>query len=305
MTIYSGFFNSVGGDRKYNAEDMNRPYNKLISSGVFPNPSTNFQVLTSSGMTVQILEGDGLFGGGWAHNDAPVLVTLSAGETNLNRIDAIVIARDTSEAVRKTHVYVKKGTPASSPTPPTMTRNNYLNEYCLATVYVATGTTELSQSMITDTRPDNNVCGWVTGLITQVDTSTLFVQWQKAYEEQYAANTAAFNAWFSNLQTLLADDESAAAEIVRLGQYKADKKSQTVSLTADGWTLSNSVYTQTVAATGIGESDLLIVNPTVGSAKTYSTARVYAKSQGANSLTFEANSPVAADVVVINMGTTV
>lgn len=45
MTITSGFFNSRGGDRKYNAEQMSRYFDKLITSGVFPNPSTQLQVV--------------------------------------------------------------------------------------------------------------------------------------------------------------------------------------------------------------------------------------------------------------------
>lgn len=304
MTIRSGFFNSVDGDRKYNADDMNRPYKNLIANGVFPNPSTNLQVLVSSGMTVQVLEGDGLFGGGWANNDAPVLLTLAPGETNLNRIDAIVIARDTSELVRSTTVYIKKGTPSSAPVAPTMIRNDYLNEYCLATVRVNSGTTSLSQSMITDTRGNTDVCGWVTGLIDQVDTSTLFAQWETAYAEQYVKNTEAFNSWFTNLQSILADDESAGAEIIRLNQYKADKYSQIVSLSASGWTLANGVYTQTIDV-GIGESDLIMVTPTPEFAKTYASGEVYAKTQSDNRLTFEAKKAVAVDVIIINMGTTV
>ena len=38
MSMRSGFFNSVDGDRLYNAEDMTMPYRNLISNGVFPNP---------------------------------------------------------------------------------------------------------------------------------------------------------------------------------------------------------------------------------------------------------------------------
>ena len=305
MSIRSGFFNSIDGDRLYNADDMNRPYKDVISNGVFPNPSTNLQVYTSSGMTVQILEGGGMFGGGWAYNDAPVLLTLQAGETNLNRIDAIVIARDTSELVRATRVYVKKGTPASSPVAPTMERNEYLNEYCLATVRVNSGTTTLTQSMITDTRMNSDVCGWVTGLIEQVDTSTLFEQWQTAYEEQYESNTNAFNKWFADLQGLLADDDSARAEIVRLGTIKADKVSQTVTLSSGGWTLSGGVYTQTVTVNNLAETDLVFVTPTVASADAYANASIMATAQGTNSLTFRSKTAVAVDVIIVNMGTVV
>ena len=297
-----GFFNSIDGDRKYNADLMNMPYKNLISNGVFPNPSTNLQVLTSTGLTVQILEGGGLFGGKWGYNDAPVLLTLDAAPTNLNRRDAIIVKCDNTEPVRATSIEIKKGTPASNPVAPTMERSDYISEYCLATVYLASGTNTITQSMITDSRADNNVCGWVTGLIDQVDTSTLFLQWQKAYEEQFAANTAAFNAWFSALQGVLSDDESAGAELIRLREYKADKEFYSIALTAGGWALSGGYYTQTVTAEGVGENDLIIVSPAVASADTWAANAVLCTEQAEGSLTFRANAATAVTANVINLG---
>ena len=33
--IECGFFNSIDGDRKYNAEQMSNPYKRIVSDGVF------------------------------------------------------------------------------------------------------------------------------------------------------------------------------------------------------------------------------------------------------------------------------
>lgn len=301
MSMRSGFFNSVDGDRLYNAEDMTMPYRNLISNGVFPNPSSNLQVTASSGMTVQVLEGSGMFGGCWAHNDAPVLLTLDAAPANLNRIDAVIAKCDNTEAVRAVNLEIKKGLPSSNPVAPEMMRSDNVNEYCLATVRIAPGTASITQSMITDTRADTSVCGWITGLITQVDTSTLFKQWQAAYAEQYEANTTSFNAWFTSLQGILSNDESAAAEIIRLGTYKADKNTLTVSLTADGWGLSDGCYYQTVPVE-ITENDLVLVAPASGSEDIYAKNSVKATTQAAGSLTFRSNAAVAVSATVINMG---
>ena len=304
MSMRSGFFNSVDGDRLYNAEDMTMPYRNLISNGVFPNPSSNLQVMTSSGMTVQVMEGSGMFGRCWAHNDAPVLLTLDAAPANLNRIDAVIAKCDNTEAVRAVNLEIKKGTPSSNPVVPEMLRSDNVNEYCLATVRIAPGTASITQSMITDTRADTAVCGWVTGLITQVDTSTLFKQWQVAYQEQYESNTEAFNAWFSSLKSILSDDDSAAAEIIRLSTYKADKNTLTVSLTAEGWSSSDGYFYQTVPA-DISENDLILVSPARGSEEIYAQNSVMATAQATGSLTFRANAAAVADVVIINMGTVV
>ena len=71
----------------------------------------------------------------------------------------------------------------------------------LATIRVNKQITGIAQSMITDTRADSNVCGWVAGLIQQVDTSQLFVQWQTAYSDYYNQSTAAFNSWKNTQET--------------------------------------------------------------------------------------------------------
>lgn len=301
MSMRSGFFNSVDGDRLYNAEDMTMPYRNLISNGVFPNPSSNLQVTASSGMTVQVLEGSGMFGGCWAHNDAPVLLTLDAAPANLNRIDAVIAKCDNTEAVRAVNLEIKKGSPSSNPVVPEMLRSDNVNEYCLATVRIVPGTVSITQSMITDTRADTSVCGWVTGLITQVDTSTLFKQWQAAYQEQYESNIEAFNAWFANLKEMLKDDESVGAQIIRLSMYKADKNTLTVSLAAEGWSLSDGYYYQTVSA-DISENDLILVSPARGSEEIYAQNSVMATSQAAGTITFRSSAAVAVAVSVLNLG---
>ena len=33
--VTAGFFDAINNDRVYSADDMNRPYRKLISNGVF------------------------------------------------------------------------------------------------------------------------------------------------------------------------------------------------------------------------------------------------------------------------------
>lgn len=184
MAVTSGFFNSVSGDRKYNAEQINEFFGGLISSGVLPNPSTNLQVVANSGMNVQVKAGKGYIDSHWVKNDNALDLTIDTADSILNRIDAVIMKLDENTSARTITVEVKKGTAASSPTAPTMERTTSIKEYCLATVYVGKAVTSISQSNITDTRANTDVCGWVTGLITQVDTSTLFTQWQTAYEEQ-------------------------------------------------------------------------------------------------------------------------
>lgn len=202
--IRSGFYNSKGNDRTYYAEDINMPYKKIITNGVIPVPSSSFQVLAAGGMAVKIAPGNGLFGDRWAENTADLTLTIDPAHATLNRIDLIVIRSDSTETVRDTGAFVIKGTPASSPVAPQITRTDYIQEYALAEVKVSAGVTSITQVNITDTRPDSTRCGFCTGLIDQVDTSTLFKQWEAAGEEAMEKNQNDFNNWFYNVKETLA-----------------------------------------------------------------------------------------------------
>ena len=203
MAITSGFFNSVGGDRKYTPEDFGHFLHGLISSGVYAESSTSLQVLANDGMEVEVQPGRAMLDFHWLNNDGPLTFTLSPGGSQ-DRIDAIVAYVDMS--TRVCDIFVKQGTPAAAPTPPTMERSDVRKEYMLAKVHVSKLATAVTQSSITATRADTTVCGWVTGLIKQVDTATLFLQWQTAYEEAFtrlgdylAAQQAAWETFFASV----------------------------------------------------------------------------------------------------------
>jgi hypothetical protein len=59
----SGFFNSSGGDRLYNAADFAAYFNKLVSNGVFPNPADNLKVNATGGMNAAVQAGSAFIGG--------------------------------------------------------------------------------------------------------------------------------------------------------------------------------------------------------------------------------------------------
>lgn len=187
MAVTYGFFNSVNGDRLYNADDISNYFVHLISDGVFATPSDAMQVQAASGMNVNVSPGWGFIKCKWIHNDTPFACTLDSADMALDRIDRIVLRLNVSDAVRSIAIAVKKGTPGGTPTPPTLERvAGGVWELSLAQIYVAANATAITQADITDERPDTSVCGFVTGLIDQIDTTNLFAQF-----------TSAFNAWFN------------------------------------------------------------------------------------------------------------
>lgn len=189
MAIKSYFWDAVAApdgsvDREYSADDFVQYLASIVGDGVFPNPSTNLQVMASSGLTVIVKTGQAWIKGRKMRNTTDLSLTLDAADVLYNRIDRIIFGYDTSE--RDFFIEVLKGTPALSPVAPTLTRTASRMEFCLADILVTAQTSSISQEDITDTRADSSICGWVAGLVQTVDTETLFLQWQTAYNAQYA-----------------------------------------------------------------------------------------------------------------------
>ena len=197
MTIRYGFFNSVSKDRKYDADDFNYLLRKLISNGVFASPSNNLQVTAGTGMNIIIKKGEARLDWKWFISDSDEILQIDAADVSLNRMDRIVRIDFTARTIG---FAIKKGTGATNPIIPDIQRDTTMFELGLAVVSVPKQTTALTQSLITDTRLDAGVCGVVTGLIDQVDTTTLFNQYQTAFQEDRTFNNTAFNTWFSGIK---------------------------------------------------------------------------------------------------------
>lgn len=190
MAVKYGFFDSINGDRTYNADDISNYFLKLISNGVFATPSTCMQVQALSGMTVSVAPGWGFINCKWIENDSNYSLQLDEADASMNRIDRIVLRLDRSQQARNITIEIKKGTTAVTPTPPALTRAGAVYELSLAQIAVNAGVSLITQANITDERANTEVCGWVTGLIDQLDTSELFAQF-----------TSAFNTWFTEIKT--------------------------------------------------------------------------------------------------------
>lgn len=190
MAVTYGFFDSIQGDRVYDADDISNYFLKLISNGVFATPSNAMQVQANSGMQVAVSAGWGFINCKWVNNSTAYLLTVDTADVSLNRIDRVVLRLDKNVGVRRIDIAVKTGTPAANPTAPTLTRQaNGIWELSLAQIYVGADVSEITQADITDERPNTELCGFITGLIDQIDTTNLFAQF-----------TNAFETWFSNIQ---------------------------------------------------------------------------------------------------------
>lgn len=194
MAIQSYFFNAVLNDgvydRTYNAEDVTSYLDLLVGNGVFPNPSTMLQVRASSGMNVIVGAGAGWINGHKLINTSDLTLTLDASDVLLNRIDLIIFYVDFN--LREMGISIKKGTLASTPSAPTLQRDSSRYEMCLAQIQVNKQVEAITTTMITDTRGNSNLCGYVQGLVQQADTTTLFESWQNGFETWFEAVQSQF-----------------------------------------------------------------------------------------------------------------
>lgn len=282
----SGFFNSVNGDRLYNADQMSAIFNGLITDGVYMSVGERLAVQPNSGMTIQIATGRGWFAKRWVDNTTPHLLVLEAADVTLNRWAAVCIKVDLTETGRKAEPYVKYSEYATAPVKPTMERTETVNEYCLAYVYLRAKASAITAADIEDTRADRNLCGWVTGLIEQLDTTTMWTQW-----------TEQFTNWFNNLQDLINEN----TEVMLVNAMPA---SAVVTLPVAGWTADGTGFTQSATVNGVNDTKSVIVAPEDTSAEAYSNAGVLAVSQAANTVVFRADTKptVALSVKVLHMG---
>ena len=228
MALTSAFFDAklVGDeyDRVYSAESFAEYFASFIANGVFPNPATNLQVVANvpGDMTVRVKSGLGWINGYYCKNDGDYQLTLSPANGTLPRIDAVVLRWSRSN--RSISLEVKTGVAASSPSAPSLERSADNYELMLASISVVAGATSIAQANITDRRPDSTVCGWVKGVVDQIDTTDLFAQYDDA-----------FQTWFANIQYQLSGDVAAnlQSQITALENNKvsiSDKASITQAL---------------------------------------------------------------------------
>ena len=194
MATSYGFFNSLNGDRLYNADDVNTFLEGLITpDGIFANVDSMLQVTPGLGMNVNVGAGKASIKHHWFKSNAAETLSITAAHQILNRIDDIVLRLDIVN--RSIGLAVITGTPASAPAAPAIVRNDSYYDLKLAQVYINAGAVQIIQQKITDTRLDSNVCGIITSLIDQLDTSAFAAQLNAWMQAQ----TAAFEAWFETL----------------------------------------------------------------------------------------------------------
>jgi hypothetical protein len=209
MSVSSGFFNSLNGDRKYNAAQMSAIFDGLIIDGVFASIGTAFAVKAAGGLTVNVGIGKAWFDHTWTVNDSILPMTAPEAEVLLDRIDAVVLEVNGTESVRENTIKFVKGNPSSAPSRPTLTNEGNVHQYPLCYIYRKYGTAVINQADITPMVGTEST-PFVTGILQTISLDELLGKWQDELDRFTDARSQEVDDWLQQEQNVL--DQWIASE---------------------------------------------------------------------------------------------
>ncbi len=205
------FFDSVGGDRKYTAASFAKFFSTFIGNGVFPNPSTGLKVTANGDMTITVKAGDAWINGYMMSNTDDFNIHLNLADGKIGRTDRVVVRWD--KLKRKIYLAIKKGEYNNGTTGEDIERTPDIYELALADITIKAGAIGITQADIEDLRLNTELCGIVHGVVDQVDTSTLFDQYQSWYEQNtaeaeadMATKRSEYDTWYNETTTAAETD---------------------------------------------------------------------------------------------------
>lgn len=218
MSVSSGFFNSLNGDRKYNTAQMSAIFDGLIIDGVFASIGTAFAVKAAGGLTVNVGIGKAWFDHTWTVNDSILPMTAPEAEVLLDRIDAVVLEVNGMESVRNNTIKFVKGNPSSAPSRPTLTNEGNVHQYPLCYIYRKYGTAVINQADITPMVGTEST-PFVTGILQTISLDELLGKWQdeldrftdarsKEVDDWIAQEESDFTAWFNKMKADLQQEQT-------------------------------------------------------------------------------------------------
>lgn len=228
MSVTCGFYNSLNGDRKYDAAQISAIFDGLIIDGVFASIGTAFAVKAAGGLTVNVGIGKAWFDHTWTVNDSILPMTAPEAEVLLDRIDAVVLEVNGMESVRENTIKFVTGTPSSAPTRPTLENEGNVHQYPLAYIYRKYGTSVITQADITP-MVGTEATPFVTAILQTISLDELLGKWQdeldqfvatqsKEVDEWIASEEADYTAWFDQMKADLKNEQAVLDEWIAAEQ---------------------------------------------------------------------------------------
>lgn len=235
MAEKSGFFNAREAedgtyDREYDAEQFAGYFANFISNGVYANPANQLKVVFNDSpdkpFVVIVRKGKAYIDGYWYELTEDMEITIPVNTKAYIVKDVIRCILDKAE--RKISIVLEEDVTSDYPV-----NNKTRHDLVLSTIIVQPNASKLNAEDITDRRPDKTYCGFVTGVIDQIDTTELFQQYDDA-----------FKIWFDEMKDQLSTDAAGnlQTQIGLLRNLKTIVKDSVVNAI-------NSLYDSTIGKT--------------------------------------------------------
>lgn len=190
MALTYGFYNSLNGDRRYNAEQMSEIFDGILIDGIIPSIGQLFVVKTANNrMQITVGTGRAWFDHTWTKNDAVMILVVTASDVTRPRYDAVVL--EVNHETRINSIKLVKGEPAVNAVKPILVNNDKVHQYPLAYVLVRAGTSEIKASDIENT-VGRSPTPFATGVLETAPLDDLWNQWK-----------GEFTDWFDNIKAQL------------------------------------------------------------------------------------------------------
>lgn len=166
MAEHYGFFDALETasgeyDRTYSARDYTENLATIISNGVLRSKNDDLKVKTN-GLTATVGAGRAWINGCWYKNDSDFTFNAVTAPTGGARYDRVILRYSNLLADRNIKLMYLQGEASSNPVKPAITRNDDVFDIVLADIYIASNA---STATVTDTRGDDDVCGWIYSVV--------------------------------------------------------------------------------------------------------------------------------------------
>lgn len=263
MALTCGFYNSVNGDRKYDALQHGSVFDGVIKDGIYETVGDAFKVESAGGMKITVGTGRAWFNHTWTLNDSKMVLTLDTSDLLQPRIDTVILETNNDYSFRTNRIYILKGTPSANPSGAAIKRSQNVNQYPLARIRVEAQATSFTQSAITNTRGTSE-CPFVIGVLEVLSIDNLISQWSTQWNEwlqdkdhkitEWETNSKnTFDTWFARMKNQLTTDaagnlqteiDTINEKYAALTSYTADNVTLYASKWSNGtYTISNSLIT--------------------------------------------------------------
>ena len=232
MAVSYGFYNSVNGDRKYNAEEFGSIFDGVIRDGIYMSIGDRFAVkVAATENAITVGTGRAWFNKTWTLNDSILTIPVLASDVLFDRLDIVVLEINTSNAVRANSIKIVQGVAATQPQEPVLTNANEVHQYPLAVLSRKSNINTITQADISN-RVGSDKTPFVTSILESVSVEDLLAQWESQWGVWFTTKTTNyqnefnawrnqkevdFNGWFATIQAEL--DSNTAANLLNRMLY--------------------------------------------------------------------------------------